>query len=560
MQPMTCEDSNRPNGGEHCWKKDWKLSIVVPMMSFPVSYRFALLYGETADHLSLWERGENRTITVNGLGSFSLQSSAHMRSIDQTPLGRDSTGGTETNGMNTALRMTAMFSIPKYLWPVWGHNSDVRVSVGAQVERVDVVKLATAFVDSMAFGKGYWSSFAHQNRKADQNSTVENLSLRAVVNEKFEAQDTKECVSDDNTTEDSNSDKEVVSRTVSRSFSEVFLNTHYSFDDAISDEGNDDFGPSSPERNVIARGRLAIIMVGLPARGKTFTAVKLARFLRWLGHKTRHFNVGEYRRKYMGKTTGDASTFFNPNNTECREARTKLAQLAMDDMIQWMQEENGEIGIYDATNSSHARRKMLKDRAQGHCKLIFLESRCDDKSRIQKNVLAKVEASPDYSDVPTDLAVKDFEGRLAYYEQSYEPLSESKSKDLSYIVMSDIGASLSDSCSRHIEINRIEGYMEARICYYLLNSHLERRKIYLSRHGQSEFNLQERIGGDAAITSIGGRYSQELAQFMNSRKSEDMPRQVWTSRLRRTIMTARHLGAYPQVDSFAFENSPLFAY
>ena len=75
MQAMTCEDSNRPNGGEHCWKKDWKLSIVVPMMSFPVSYRFALLYGETADHLSLWERGENRTITVSSLGTSSSQTS-----------------------------------------------------------------------------------------------------------------------------------------------------------------------------------------------------------------------------------------------------------------------------------------------------------------------------------------------------------------------------------------------------------------------------------------------------------------------------------------------------
>jgi len=33
--------------------------------------------------------------------------------------------------------------------------------------------------------------------------------------------------------------------------------------------------------------------VSLPARGKTFTAAKLTRYLRWLGHNTKHFNVGK---------------------------------------------------------------------------------------------------------------------------------------------------------------------------------------------------------------------------------------------------------------------------
>ncbi|GMP89747.1 hypothetical protein CsSME_00041175 [Camellia sinensis var. sinensis] len=40
-------------------------------------------------------------------------------------------------------------------------------------------------------------------------------------------------------------------------------------------------------------GHLAIVLVGLPARGKTFTAAKLTRYLRWLGHDTKHFNVGK---------------------------------------------------------------------------------------------------------------------------------------------------------------------------------------------------------------------------------------------------------------------------
>ncbi|KAM7256632.1 hypothetical protein ACFE04_012373 [Oxalis oulophora] len=45
---------------------------------------------------------------------------------------------------------------------------------------------------------------------------------------------------------------------------------------------------------------LAIVLVGLPGRGKTFTAAKLTRYLRWLGRDTKHFNVGKYRRLKHG--------------------------------------------------------------------------------------------------------------------------------------------------------------------------------------------------------------------------------------------------------------------
>lgn len=40
------------------------------------------------------------------------------------------------------------------------------------------------------------------------------------------------------------------------------------------------------------------LQVGLPARGKTFTAAKLTRYLRWLGHETKHFNVGKVTDNY----------------------------------------------------------------------------------------------------------------------------------------------------------------------------------------------------------------------------------------------------------------------
>ncbi|XP_051115656.1 6-phosphofructo-2-kinase/fructose-2,6-bisphosphatase-like isoform X2 [Andrographis paniculata] len=55
----------------------------------------------------------------------------------------------------------------------------------------------------------------------------------------------------------------------------------------------ENFQPSSvhgiPDINIISAAESNV--VGLPARGKTFTAAKLTQYLRWLSHKTKHFNV-----------------------------------------------------------------------------------------------------------------------------------------------------------------------------------------------------------------------------------------------------------------------------
>ncbi len=55
----------------------------------------------------------------------------------------------------------------------------------------------------------------------------------------------------------------------------------------------------SPDGKIAQRdvgSKLVIVMVGLPARGKSYITKKLARYLNWLQHDTTIFNVGEKRR------------------------------------------------------------------------------------------------------------------------------------------------------------------------------------------------------------------------------------------------------------------------
>lgn len=58
-------------------------------------------------------------------------------------------------------------------------------------------------------------------------------------------------------------------------------------------------------------------------------------------------------------------------------------------------------------------------------------------------------------------------------------------------------------------MNRVQDHIQSRIVYYLMNIHVQPRTIYLCRHGESEHNLQGKIGGDSGLSSRGRKVGGE---------------------------------------------------
>lgn len=277
--------------------------------------------------------------------------------------------------------------------------------------------------------------------------------------------------------------------------------------------------------------RICVVMVGLPARGKSFIAQKIVRYLSWLSIKAKCFNVGNYRRK-AGSGHPDAE-FFDFNNKAAFKIRQKAAEAAAYDMMKWYEEENGVVAILDGTNTTRERRdwilKICRERA---IEPMFLESWSDDTDMILRNISDVKTSSPDYEGVDPDVATSDFLERIAKYEQVYEPLDREKDKNLTYVKLINV--------AQEVVINRIQTYLESRVVFYVMNLHIRPRCIWLSRHGESVYNVEKKIGGDSCLSERGFQYAKKLPELVKQ-SAGDADLTVWTSTLIRTQQTAQEL-------------------
>ncbi|KAF4315685.1 hypothetical protein BBO99_00005994 [Phytophthora kernoviae] len=239
---------------------------------------------------------------------------------------------------------------------------------------------------------------------------------------------------------------------------------------------------SERQRYTPTADKLVLVMVGLPARGKSFIAKKLWKFLCWKGFKCQVFNVGQLRR---AKSAGmQDHTFFDPNNARAKEERELLALESLKQVQRWFAGENGakggDVAVFDATNTTKKRRKVLRDTFDAFAAeyktsvhVVFVESICTSEAVITANIRQKVECSPDYSHMPEEEAMEDLKQRLKNYEAAYEALEDEE--DSSYIKLFDMQSK--------VHAKGIYGHVAKSILPYMMSFHIEHRPIWLVRAG-----------------------------------------------------------------------------
>lgn len=382
-----------------------------------------------------------------------------------------------------------------------------------------------------------------------------------------------------------------------------------------------------PQRDVAAK--LVIVMVGLPARGKSYITKKLQRYLSWQQHESRIFNVGNRRRTAAGikvsvhpnlapeherldppveaatillngvrelqldqaeptmlNLNGDGhelhgeadqtAKFFDPNNEKASAIRNQVAMETLDELLDYLLNRGGAVGILDATNSTLKRRKDIVQRIRERepkLGILFIESICRDPHLLEANMRLKL-SGPDYRNKDPVKSLEDFKARVAAYASAYVPLGEyEEDNDLQYIQMVDVG--------RKMVQHRLKGFLSGGISTYLSSFNLAPRQIWITRHGQSVDNELGKLGGDSVLTERGHYYGLALYTFITQKRKEwlmeqksklaqatfpplpgdntppypDMNRDldeknycVWTSMLQRSVETAEYFDADDDYD------------
>lgn len=245
-------------------------------------------------------------------------------------------------------------------------------------------------------------------------------------------------------------------------------------------------------------GTMVIILVGLPARGKTHLTVSLTRYLRWLGVKTHAFHVGDYRRA----KDGIPKDYFKPrpDTAEGREYRANVISKCISDVLNFFDADNGQVAIYDAVNALPEERSEVDKRfTSRNIKTLFIESLVTDASMIENNIARAVKSSPDYVGWDIKEAAIDYVSRIDIAEPFYkemEPL-----EGLSFIKSINFG-------ERFVLNNSHFGYLINRIVFFLMNSRIKSGSVYFARCHKNFLKFKS----DPDLDEEGREYARQLSK------------------------------------------------
>eukprot|EP01038_Epipyxis_sp_PR26KG_P012621 gene12621-16924_t len=292
----------------------------------------------------------------------------------------------------------------------------------------------------------------------------------------------------------------------------------------------------------IATDKFCICLCGLPGRGKTHIARRLARYLSFFhALPVNCFNAAEYRREMCGALK-DAE-WFDPTNAEAVQLRKDCNDKVLEDMIAFLHIHSNGIAILDSTNPTHERRMHLVSRMHSTgAKVMFIEVTNDDAKFLDSQYRTTVISSPDYAGVADIAAEEDYRKRVDVYQSYFEPIDGGEYSKIeskwSYLKC--------DHSKQHFVVHNVKGYLLQKIVNFIMNLRTTSHAFYLSRHGQSEYNDLGRIGGDSGLTYHGVEYAKKLAEFVERKivrdeNGNEVPGRLWTSTMRRTKETSQFI-------------------
>lgn len=253
------------------------------------------------------------------------------------------------------------------------------------------------------------------------------------------------------------------------------------------------------------RAPLVVTTVGLPCRGKSLASHKVARHLSWRGESAKVFNVD-------GNATADTlreiSAFFKEGNNVAIIDGMHLTRQSRQLLINFCGEQLYHHLLIEFSCNDQCLRENIDDTVRFYHQL---DQNIDWERRIKEN---NERLTPRFE------PCSPLEGPMITVNNSEDPMFHS------------------------VTARGVRGSIQTNILGVLASPVIRQQTFYFSRHGESEFNVLGRIGGDADLSPRGMKYAERLARQLGgpgSAPDGPKPKLIWTSELRRTIRTVQNI-------------------
>ncbi|CAH0369485.1 unnamed protein product [Pelagomonas calceolata] len=277
--------------------------------------------------------------------------------------------------------------------------------------------------------------------------------------------------------------------------------------------------------------RHVVCFLGLPARGKQFMAERLQRYLTFFhGAQCEVFDLSGPELRESDAKVGDAlAAYLEAEDASATTQLLRSAEGIDDDSLDRLKKnvDSGRIAILDSSDgfesrdrvwagtSKTARYEMMKHLStlRVHVKLLFIEVVVRDDRVVRSFLRSRLtDENMDEAQVQRKLAAT--ERAIRDYGRHFVTIQDDGSEDdLSYVKLIDYG--------KKVITNNIRGFLLMQIVKYLSHVHPRPRTVYLSRHGQSLYDVEKKIGGNPGITAAGEQYAKWLGKVV--------PGEVWTT-------------------------------
>ena len=343
--------------------------------------------------------------------------------------------------------------------------------------------------------------------------------------------------------------------------------------------------------------RHVLCIIGLPERGKPYIARRLQAYLSFFhGAEVQVYDLTQYQQSEPGSdANADAllkdlkqfmikENFAAGSNMDVASSKCEDSLLVDEKDRRRKNVDSGKVAIIMATDShacfkekwsgtSKERRQwaaqQLANDKQMNAKLIYIEVIVNKPALVEANIRAKRRGMG--AGDTSALILREHNVKVKQYSRMYVTLQvcmqhssstahcipslsltaflassfsllcrqdDGSEDDLSYIKLYNYGGK--------VVTNRMHGYLRMRIAQFLTTTHTTPHVIFLSRHGQSEYNVLGKIGGNPPLSEAGKRYAERLGEWVpqnicHTKSGLPIKARLWTSSLQRTILTAEHI-------------------